>query len=430
MAQVRKKGESYYITVTAGRDSSGKKKNEYATFVPDPSKTKKQNERDLELFVSDFEYRVRNGMTCDGRKITYRDYIKNTWIPNYADKHLESTSKDRCVTSLDRNILPVIGDKKLSEIKALDIQKVYDRMQEEGYIKNGKQYPYAPRTVKRTHQVISTTLQQAVYWQLIDSNPCRRIRPPKVVKTAEVKHFSLEHVQDFFSFMEKPYTVTFRGRKKKDGSASSEHTEIHAVHEQIKIMMHIALFGGFRRGEMVALKWDDIDFKKCTIEINKTAIRTKEDGQIIKPTPKNYSSIRTVDIPEHVIKMLRAYKKRQREYRLQLGTYWEGDNYVFIQDNGRMMDLSTPNNEFKKIIARYNKDSDKEKKLPDITLHGLRHTCATLMIAGKVDIKTVSGMLGHADTSTTIDLYAHALQEQYKKASSVLDNMVNSEKTS
>ena len=123
--------------------------------------------------------------------------------------------------------------------------------------------------------------------------------------------------------------------------------------------------------------------------------------------------------------MLLDYQEEQKAYRLSLGSYWMGDNYIFIQDNGKQMDISTPNKVFKKIIHLYNLKHP-DDLLPDITLHGLRHTSATLLIGQNVDIKTVSHRLGHADTSTTIDIYAHALEKLDKDAADKLANLLKS----
>ena len=116
--------------------------------------------------------------------------------------------------------------------------------------------------------------------------------------------------------------------------------------------------------------------------------------------------------------MLKVYKDQQDNYRAALGDYWEGDNYIFIQNDGQRIDLSTPNKIVKKVIRIYN--AEHEDKLPDITLHGLRHTSATLLISQNVDVKTVSRRLGHAETSTTMNIYAHALEKRDTVASDSL----------
>ena len=123
--------------------------------------------------------------------------------------------------------------------------------------------------------------------------------------------------------------------------------------------------------------------------------------------------------------MLKKYRKEQQELRLSLGDQWQGDNYIFIQWNGKQMHPSTPYHTFKDIIKKYNSTvDDPAKKLPDIPLHGLRHTSATLLIAEQVDIKTVSARLGHSQTSTTLNIYAHSLKKLDEKAVDILDHIL------
>ena len=109
-------------------------------------------------------------------------------------------------------------------------------------------------------------------------------------------------------------------------------------------------------------------------------------------------------------------------YRISLGDYWQGADWVFIQENGRQMNYCTPNQTMVKILKRYN--ASHEDQLPLIPFHGLRHTSATLLIAAKQDVRSVSSRLGHAQTSTTMNIYAHALQEADQKAADALQTML------
>lgn len=418
MASIRKRGKSYQITVSNGRDIHDKQILETATWTPDPTKTEKQNQKALERFALDFEDKVKSGKYLKGEKMTYQEYSA-LWLSEYAEKQMERTSIERCESSLNNIILPAIGHLKLSEIQPLHLTRLYSELAEKGYVQNGKQKPYSARTIKRIHQIISSSLNTAVYWQLIESSPCQRVKPPKVEKQADVKHFTLEQAQAFLNQLDIPYTVAHWGRTKKDGSESKKHYEEKEIPLQFKVLFHLAIFGGFRRGELVALTWDDIDFQNHTITINKASARTK-DG-IITKAPKTFSSNRTVTLPANTIKLIRKYKTEQQRYRLSLGTYWKGNNYLFIQDDGKQIDISTPNKVFKKVIRIYNETH--EDKLPEITLHGLRHTSATLLIAQNVDVKTVSNRLGHSETSTTMDIYAHALQKQDELAAESLGEL-------
>ncbi|MCD7746333.1 MAG: site-specific integrase [Lachnospiraceae bacterium] len=169
----------------------------------------------------------------------------------------------------------------------------------------------------------------------------------------------------------------------------------------------------------MALTWDDIDFEKHTVRICKTAARTKK-GTIIE-TPKSFAGFRTITVTEEALWVLLKHKIEQQKYRLSVGSYWQGENYVFTQDNGKQMDISTPNKVFQKTIRRYNETPDGQiDPLPVITLHGLRHTSATILIAEGVDPKTVQNRLGHSEISTTMDIYSHALKKQDEAAAAAL----------
>ncbi len=235
-----------------------------------------------------------------------------------------------------------------------------------------------------------------------------------------MKCFTLEEAQAFLEQLEQPYRVIKRGRRKKDGSPSAEHIEVKTIPTQYKVLFHLALFGGLRRGELIALTWDDIDFTESTVTVNKSTARIKK-GTIIKQ-PKSKTSKRTIALPAATMRLLRKYHIEQQEYRLSVGTYWIGTgNNIFIQDNGLPMDISTPNSVLKKVIKMHNNSS--EVKLPDITLHGLRHTSATLLISENVNLKTVSSRLGHSEISTTMDIYSHALRKKDEEAAASIGDL-------
>lgn len=166
--------------------------------------------------------------------------------------------------------------------------------------------------------------------------------------------------------------------------------------------------------------WQDIDFGAGTVAINKsTAIVA---GKKCQKTPKNRTSERVISVPAHVLDMLGRYRLEYDAYREQLGSQWAGSGHIFIQWDGSQMYPSTPGNAMRKVIRRYN--STHEKKLPNVTPHGLRHTSATLLISQNIDIRTVSNRLGHAQTSTTMNIYTHALQKKDEQAAEALETLL------
>ena len=145
-------------------------------------------------------------------------------------------------------------------------------------------------------------------------------------------------------------------------------------------------------------------------------------GKQIVKDPKTKSGIREINIPHFLTLRLKELKADQTRYRLSIGDRWQGEDWVFTQADGRMMNYSTPYSTFQDTLKRYNEGKPEEDQLPLIPFHGLRHTSATVLIANHADIKTVQNRLGHAEASTTMNIYAHALQETDKKAAALLEN--------
>ena len=129
-------------------------------------------------------------------------------------------------------------------------------------------------------------------------------------------------------------------------------------------------------------------------------------------------------VVDFLTQRIKALRHERLKYRLSIGDYWQGADWLFIQENGKQMSYSTPYSAFQDTIARYNADKKADKQLPAIPFHGLRHTSATLLIASKQDVRTVSSRLGHAQASTTMNIYANHMTETFKQqGNSILNNM-------
>lgn len=426
MASIRKRGKTYQITVCNGYDSMGKKLIETTTFTPDPTKTEKQNQKALEIFVMEFEQRVKNGKYLDGEKITFKEFSEK-WMKDYAIRHLEKSTLGLYEGLLRDHINPSIGHLKLSKIQPTHINALYNQLLEQR--KDGKPGGYAPRTVKHVHVLINSIYSAALKWNVALDNPCSRVDPPKMIRnTDDIKFFTLEQTEHFLQALDMEYFTPCKAHDRIDDTGKPYHVreyqEKHKLSQQLKLFFYMALFLGMRKGELIALEWSDIDFNNHSVSITKSTGIVKKE--IITKPPKTKSSIRVVAIPDVVFELLKEYRKEQLKYRLSIGNQWIGDNYIFIQWNGKQMYPSTPYAAFKKIIKRYNNAvTDETLKLPNIPLHGLRHTSATLLISQNVDVKTVSGRLGHAQTSTTMDIYAHSLKKMDEVAAETLNNLLS-----
>lgn len=174
-----------------------------------------------------------------------------------------------------------------------------------------------------------------------------------------------------------------------------------------------------RKGETLALHWSDIDFENKLIHISKSV--SKSETGVTYKDPKTSSSKRIVPIPDDVISLLKKYKSEYLQLKMSMGDAWHGTDNLFIQSDGRLMGRSTPYQFFKKHLKRYNEwiannpNEAKEQNfevLPIIPLHGLRHSCATLLNYLGTNIVDIAKLLGHAQTSTTMNTYAHSFDSQ------------------
>lgn len=425
MASIRKRKNAYQITVSNGRRPDGTQIIETATFTPDPNKTEKQNQKALEKFVFEFEEKVKSGKYLDGEKITFQAFTE-IWLSDYAELHLEATTLQLYKHLLTLHIIPAIGNIKISKIQPVHLNKLYNLLSQER--KDGKSGGYAPKTIKHVHNLISAIYSAAVKWNIVTDNPCERVETPKQTRNCDkVKCFTLEQTELFLALLDKEYTTTYKAHDRIDDTGKAYHvpdyTESRSIPTQFKLFFLLAIFCGMRRGEILALEWSDLDFNNSSVSITKST--TIANGKPITKAPKTQSSVRILSVPASVMNVAKEYRMEQLEYRMSLGSQWIGDNHIFIQWNGKQMHPDTPYNTFKKIIRRYNEQiTNEEEKLPEIPLHGLRHTSATLLISQNVDVRTVSGRLGHAQTSTTMDIYSHALKKMDEKAADVLDSLL------
>lgn len=187
----------------------------------------------------------------------------------------------------------------------------------------------------------------------------------------------------------------------------------------------MAIFCGSRKGELLGLTWNNIDFDNNMINITSTV--NCIDKKVIIKAPKTRKSRRKLSLPSFIMQMLKQWKKQQAEYRISIGSKWVGDDWIFIQQDGKLMNVSTPYNTFKTIISKYNETDPKDSlKLPTyVSLHGLRHTNASLLVkSGKLDIESISENLGHSKTSTTMNYYVHSDDETKKETSKILEEMI------
>ena len=419
-----------------GREASGKQITKTRTYTT-TTKSMKKAWKEAEAFASDFEQKLLNGDIVSGEKISFAEFVeiwKKNWLPAKTP-HVREQYED----ILNRLVIPKIGVMKLTAIRPTHIDMIINSRKEDGK---------AAATVRKTFTPINSVFKYAVKKQYIKENPCDRRDDLPTIKAKganDIMFFTVDQARRFLKdALTMEYTYTCKAHKRVLKSTGEEYTvpdytEKHTLPLQWRIYFMMAIYGTFRRGEMVALTWNDLDMKKNIVSVKKAASRTKNEGQFVKD-PKTAAGVRDLVMPSDCFALLKKWKIEQQNLCIRLGSAWKGhknglnedgtmdsfdQNTIFIQlDNGLPIDITTPGHKFREICDYYNASCEKEEdKLPRIRLHDLRHTGATLLLAENMDIETVSRRLGHSKASVTLDIYGHALPENDKKASDMLEAM-------
>ncbi len=279
MASIRKRGKGYQIIVSLGYDVYGKKLTETASFTPDPSRTEKQQKRDLEEFARKFEEEVKSGIAQDGRKITLKAFSER-WLSEYAATNLQPGTVTKYMQELESNIYPAIGHLKLADLKPGVLNSFFAGLAKDGARKDGKTGGYSKASITKTRNVVSAILRTAVEWEMIDRNPCEKVKLAAGVETAEqIKFFTPEQAKTFLAYIEVPYTLKISGHQRIDDTGIpytvGDYEIQKEMSEQIRLLFNLAIYTGLRKGVILALEFSDIDFEKDTISITKAATVVK-----------------------------------------------------------------------------------------------------------------------------------------------------------
>lgn len=250
----------------------------------------------------------------------------------------------------------------------------------------------AEKTILHHHRLISAILEKAKRERLIPYNVAREHASAPRVPHKEAVYLDDNQARDFLSLLLKEEDI------------------------RVKTSLILLLFTGARRGELCGLSWPDIDVEKKIINIVRASQYQSKQGIVEVPT-KNTSSIRAVKVSPFVFELLGQYRTWWNERKLLFGKDWQGkEQRLFIQEDGKPINPDTINFWMSKFISKHH--------FEHITPHGLRHTFATLQISAGVDIRTLQARTGHAQASTLVNIYSHAIKSAQEAASDVLENVL------
>lgn len=467
MAQVTRREKkdgtvSYTIRVYSDRTQSDKVITRCKTVVPPPGMSGKKIEKWVQERAMLFEQQVTNGMVLDSDMLL--DDLIDRWFEEYANKQLKAkTLYD--YRRMRGRISAGLGHLKVSKIKPAHVMAFYNNLEEKGVRRDStytatkallKLLPrgtrgelakqagigqdtmrmvYAGKNVSRKtaekvsaavgltfskafvehtkkdgklnnnsviryQAMLSSIFKKGVQWGLINENPCSRAEHPKA-EEIDVRVLTEEEIPKLLD-------------------------ALSDAPPQYSVITQLALLTGARRGEICGLRWSDIDFEKGTLSIKRTVQFIPGEG-IVFTSPKTKRFRRCIRIGADCLELLKEYRQHQIQERLRIGSRWArkvtiengkvvDNDMLFTRWNGEPLDPETVSTWFPRFLE--------EHGLPAVHFHSLRHTNASLLIAAHVPITTVSGRLGHAQTSTTLNFYASAIQSADAAAADALEGVI------
>ncbi len=357
---------SWIIQIRTGTKSDGKPRWLTKTF---------EKQRDAKAYLAKVIKDRDSGLVVQPAKMPLNEFL-DKWLESAVEARVRANTYRSYVWQLKRYVRNELGSYRLCDISPLQVQRLYSNLNREGL---------SSRVVRYTHTILNNAFGQAVKWRMLPSNPCSGAELPRS-KHKDTRALTVEEVARFVKVL--------RGSR----------------HEALFL---VALTTGMRPSEYLALRWKDVDFDTARIQVRRSLDwRRKGDWEFSEP--KTTRSRRSIPIPAEVVGRLREHRRVQAEQRLKAGPDWGDHSLVFCDRKGEPLDRQN-------LLRRHLRPLLKKAKIsPNLTLYGLRHSCATLMLAAGIHPKVVSERLGHSSITITLDVYSHVLPSLQVEASETL----------
>lgn len=359
---IRKRGKSYSYTVDVGRDpDTGKRLQK----TKGGFKTKKEAQEALNSLV----YEVNKGSYIINKDSTFEEYAWE-WFRN--KKHrLRPTTAEQYETKIRKWLIPMIGNVKLQELTPMHGTRMVHQLLEH----------MKPSTASKNFFIANYILNDAVKFELISKNPFRHIPRPKEDDN-EINTWSFEDI-------------------KKITNIRTEEDKFYVN------VIKMAVFTGMRKGEILGLRRQDVNFEEMKIYVRQSVSETKETSVKIGAL-KTKTSKRQLAIDKNIAFIIKDQIKRNNEFKLFFGQAYQDNDLIFCKEDGSPFRPSSINRPFSRII--------KKTGVPVIRFHDLRHTHATLMLELGINPKMVADRLGHSTVKITLDTYTHVTSDVQAKA--------------
>ncbi|MEE8530661.1 MAG: site-specific integrase [Hyphomicrobium sp.] len=370
---IRKRGKtSWAIVLEIGHGPDGKRRQKWHSIKGN----RKDAERELARLVHEFNL----GNYVEPSRLTVREYLER-WLSDYAATSVSAKTCECYRDMISAHITPALGNHKLSKLRPLHVQSFYSVALASGR-KDGKG-GLSAQSVLHFHRLLHRAFVHAVKWQLIARNVIDAVEPPRVEK--------------------------LEMRALTEGETAKLIAVVKTSRVYVAVML--ALTTGLRRGEVLALRWADIDLDSAGLAVNQSLEQTR--GGLRFKAPKTSKSRRAVALPALAVEILREHRIAQTKERLALGSAYEDNGLVCARQDGSPWPPDTFSTAFASLIRRSN--------IPHLRFHDLRHTHATQLLRQGVHPKIVSERLGHSTIAITLDTYSHVLPGMQEDAAAKID---------
>jgi integrase len=368
---IRRRGaRSWELKFDLGTDPlTGKRLTRYHSF--------KGTKREAEVELTRLKASADQGTYVDPSKATLSDFL-DRW-ESWAATQVSAKTLERYKELTAHHVRPHLGAARVQKLKTANFAELYGRLQQAKPQGAG----LAPRTVGHVHRLLHRVFRSAVEWGVITTNPVIA-DPPRVTDT-KIEILAPDQI--------KATLAALRGRR-------------------LYPVVVIGLATGMRRGEMLALRWSDVDWDAGKIRVERSLEDTRA-GLAFKE-PKTKAGRRSISIPPSIVAELRDHWRRQQEQRLAFGLgRASNDDLVFPRPDGSPWPPDRLSSTWTKTVATLN--------LPKVTFHALRHTHVSQLIAARLDVVTVSHRIGHSNPAVTLKVYAHAFGDTDEKAAAAVE---------
>jgi integrase len=315
------------------------------------------------------------GLVFNAGVLTVGEYLER-WLKDSVQGTVRTSTYEVYGYMVHPHIVPGLGRLKLKDLNPAHVRAFYRDRLDAGL---------SPATVHKMHVVLHKALDGAVSDGLIPRNASKGVKVPQAATRKEIRPLTSEQARDLFD--------AARG-------------------DRLEALYVLAVATGLRQGELLALKWEDVELEEAVLRVRRTL--TRSGGKVEAGPPKTPNSRRSVGLTSRAVEALRAHLARQLAEMEEMGSLYRPGGLVFANEVGGIIN---PSNLRNRHLARLLKRAG----LPKIRFHDLRHTCATLLLTKNVNPKIVSEMLGHSSISVTLDTYSHVLPTMRENAVRALE---------